>query len=431
MRRTGRKNLWNFGTEEQVISKKQKKILAFPYSPYDALICDGAVRSGKTSLMTVAFVDWAMREFSCQRFGICGKTVDSASKNIIVPYTMLNYANKRYTIRWRRSEKVMEVRRGKRVNIFEVFGGKDEASAALIQGRTLAGVLLDEVALMPRSFVEQAMARCSVEGNKLWFSCNPRGRNHWFYQELILKAKKKNILRLHFEMTDNPSLSEKTLEQYRTRFTGIFYDWYVRGMWVDPTGLVYQVFNEKEHTTGNTPWLDGNGTTRPGTQYYISIDYGILNPFSAGLWAVYRGKAYRWREYYHDGRKNGQRTDEEHYEAVRRLAGDLPIELMVVDPSASSFITTVNRHGIFAVAKAVNDVLPGIATVSSLLAAGRLKIGSACTNCISEFGLYAWAADNDDVLKEEVVKENDHAMDDTRYFCHTILRNEFDWLNWG
>lgn len=415
-----------------MISDKQKKILAFPYSPYDALICDGAVRSGKTSLMTVAFVDWAMREFSGQRFGICGKTVDSASKNIIVPYTMLSYAQKRYTIRWRRSEKVMEVRRGKRVNIFEVFGGKDEASAALIQGRTLAGVLLDEVALMPRSFVEQALARCSVDGNKAWFSCNPRGPKHWFYQEWIQKAKEHNALRLHFEMTDNPSLSEKTLEQYRTRFTGIFYDWYVRGMWVDPTGLVYQVFNEKEHTTGNTPWLDGNGTTRPGTQYYISIDYGILNPFSAGLWAVYKGVAYRWKEYYYNGREMGhQRTDEEHYEAVERLAKHLPIELIVIDPSASSFKTTINRHGKFSVTNAVNDVLPGIATVTSLLAAGRLKIGAACTNCISEFGLYAWDSDNDDVLKEEVVKENDHAMDDTRYFCHTILRNEFDWLNWG
>lgn len=414
-----------------MISAKQKKILAFPYSSYDALICDGAVRSGKTSLMTVAFVDWAMRTFDHQRFGICGKTVDSASKNIIVPYTMLCYAQKRYTIRWRRSEKIMEVRRGKRVNIFEVFGGKDEASAALIQGRTLAGVLLDEVALMPRSFVEQAIARCSVDRNKVWFSCNPRGPKHWFYQEWIQKAKEHNALRLHFEMTDNPSLSEKTLEQYRTRFSGIFYDWYVRGLWVDPTGLVYQDFREKEHVTAKTPWLDGNGTTKPGTQYYISVDYGILNPFSAGLWAVYRGVAYRWREYYHDGRKNGQRTDEEHYSAVEKLAGNLPIELIVVDPSASSFKTAVNRHGKFSIVNAVNDVNPGIATVASLLKADRLKIGENCKSCISEFGLYSWATDSNDNLLEDVVKENDHAMDDTRYFCHTILRREFDWLNWG
>ena len=129
-----------------MISPKQRKILAFPYSRYDAIICDGAVRSGKTSIMMWAFVDWAMRQFSGQRFGICGKTVDSASKNIVVPFISMNLAKERYTLRWRRADKVLEVRRGAVTNYFEVFGGKDESSFTLIQGRTLAGVLLDEVA---------------------------------------------------------------------------------------------------------------------------------------------------------------------------------------------------------------------------------------------------------------------------------------------
>lgn len=163
-----------------MISPKQKKILAFPYSKYDAIICDGAVRSGKTSIMTVAFIDWAMREFSGQRFGLCGKTVDSCSKNLVVPYLSMAYSKQKYILRWRRSDKILEVRRGAVTNYFEVFGGKDESSFALIQGRTLAGVLLDEVALMPRSFVEQALTRCSVDGAKLWFSCNPESPQHWF-----------------------------------------------------------------------------------------------------------------------------------------------------------------------------------------------------------------------------------------------------------
>ena len=149
-----------------MISEKQKKILAFPYSKYDALICDGAVRSGKTSIMVVTFIDWAMREFTGQRFGICGKTVGSATENMVIPYTAMSYAKERYTLHWRRSLKILEVRRGRRVNYFEVFGGRDESSYALIQGRTLAGVLLDEVVLMPESFVNQALARCSVEGGQ-------------------------------------------------------------------------------------------------------------------------------------------------------------------------------------------------------------------------------------------------------------------------
>lgn len=151
------------------ISKKQLQIMAFPYSKYEALICDGAIRSGKTVFMMLAFVDDAMRRYNNQRFGICGKTVDSTVKNIIMPYMGLNYAHEKYRIQWKRSDKLLVVSTGKKTNYFELFGGKDESSFMLIQGRTLAGVLLDEVALQPRSFVEQALARCSVAGSKLWF----------------------------------------------------------------------------------------------------------------------------------------------------------------------------------------------------------------------------------------------------------------------
>lgn len=225
-----------------MISPKQAKILAFPYSKYDALICDGAVRSGKTSIMMWAFVRWAMENFSGQRFGVCGRTVDSCTKNIIVPFTAMSLAKERYIIRWRRGDKVMEVRRGAVTNYFEVFGGKDEASYTLIQGRTLAGVLLDEVVLMPRSFVEQALARCSVDGAKLWFSCNPGSPHHWFYQEWIKRHHERNTLYLHFEMKDNPGLSEKTLARYENMYAGIFYDRYVRGLWVAAEGVVYKDF---------------------------------------------------------------------------------------------------------------------------------------------------------------------------------------------
>ena len=147
-----------------MLTEKQLKILAFSYTDYDAIICDGAVRSGKTSIMTVSFIDWAMRRFDGVRLGICGKTADSAIKNIIQPYLIMSYPRQRYTLKWRRSEKVLEVSQGKRKNLFEVFGGRDESSSALIQGRKLGGVFLDEVVIMPKSFVKQAIARCSDEG---------------------------------------------------------------------------------------------------------------------------------------------------------------------------------------------------------------------------------------------------------------------------
>ena len=256
-----------------MISERQKKILAFPYSNYDALICDGSVRSGKTSIMSVSFVSWAMENYSNQLFGLCGKTVDSCWKNLVIPLTSMTYIHERYSIKIKRAEKIVEIRNGEVTNYFEIFGGKDEGSAALIQGRTFAGVLLDEVALMPESFVNQALARCSVEGAKMWFSCNPDNPQHWFYVSWIQNAKARNALHLHFTMRDNPSLSEKTLERYESMYSGVFYKRYILGEWVAAEGLVYD-FGE-DNITDDIP---------DSGEYAVSIDYGTLNPFAACLW---------------------------------------------------------------------------------------------------------------------------------------------------
>lgn len=394
-----------------MISQKQKKILAFPYSSYDAIICDGAVRSGKTSIMMVAFIDWAMREFSGQRFGICGKTVDSATKNIIVPYISMSYAKERYTLRWRRSDKLLEVKRGAVTNWFEVFGGKDESSFALIQGRTLAGVLLDEVVLMPESFVNQALARCSVRGNRKWFSCNPGSPQHWFYLEWIKKHREKNALYLHFEMTDNPALSQEVLDQYETMYSGVFYERYVRGKWVLAEGRVYPMFNAEKHLT-----KEQGG---PG-DYYIAIDYGTINPTAMGLWRLYNGTAVMEREYYHDSRATRQqKTDEEYYRDLEAFAGGLPIKRIIIDPSAASFKECIRRHGKFNIRDADNSVLDGIRFTGTLLNQGKIKIHESCVNHIREFGAYLW---DEKSTEDKVIKENDHGMDEMRYFCQTMRR---------
>lgn len=390
------------------ISNKQKQIMAFPFTNYDALICDGAIRSGKTAFMILSFVDDAMRRYNNQRFGICGKTVDSTVKNIIMPYLGLSYAKQKYSIKWKRADKIMVVSDGRRENIFEIFGGKDEASFMLIQGRTLAGVLFDEVALQPKSFVEQACARCSVDGSKLWFNCNPASREHWFYKEWISNLKKHNALRLHFQLEDNPSLSQRIIDRYKSMYTGVFYNRYILGEWCVAEGLVYS-FGE-ENITDEIP---KNG------EYFVSVDYGTLNPFSAGLWCVLGDKAVRIKEFYYNGREKGtQKTDEEYADEIDELTKGLYIKRIIVDPSAASFKATLRKRG-YSVQDANNDVIDGIRNVSTSLKGGNIKIHRSCVDCIAEFGLYRW---DEKATKDAVVKENDHAMDDVRYFCNTILK---------
>lgn len=393
------------------ISNKQKQILAFPFTKYDALIADGAIRSGKTVFMMVAFVDDAMRRFNNQRFGICGKTVDSTVKNIITPYVGLNYAQEKYAITWKRTDKLLVVSDGEHENIFEIFGGKDESSFMLIQGRTLAGVLFDEVALQPQSFVEQALARCSVEGSRFWFNCNPDVPNHWFYQSWVQKPKEHNALHLHFELEDNPSLSEKIINRYKTMYSGVFYRRYILGEWCVAEGLVYD-FGE-DNITDETP---------TSGEYYLSIDYGTMNPFSCGLWCVLGGKAVRIKEYYYSGRgEKVMKTDEEYCDEVDKLTKDYTISKVIVDPSAASFIASLRKRG-YSVQKANNDVIDGIRRTSVYLKEGKVLIHRNCADAIREFGLYRW---DDKSTEDKVIKENDHAMDEIRYFCNTVLKHKF------
>ncbi len=381
---------------------------------YDAIICDGAVRSGKTLCLSIGFIIWAMSCFNDGSFAVCGKTITSVKRNVITPLKpVLNGMG--FVCEEKVSKNYMDISSSKGTNRFYFFGGKDEASASLIQGMTLCGVLLDEVALMPRSFVEQALARCSVIGSRLWFNCNPENPYHWFYREWILKSRSKNALYLHFTMKDNPSLSKRIRKRYKALYSGVFYDRFILGKWIAATGLVYPMFLKSTHVFSEAP---------PCSRFIVSCDYGTVNPSSFGLWGHYDGKWYRLKEYYYSSRVQGQlRTDEEHYEALKCLTKGFDIEYVIVDPSAASFIECIRRHGFFKAVPAKNDVISGIRRVCDALKQGTLMFSEACIDTIREFSLYVWdEKDGADVP----VKENDHAMDDMRYFVNTVLTQNTD-----
>ncbi len=394
-------------------SAKQKLAMTWwaqpKYRAYDAIVCDGAVRSGKTLALGIGFFLWAMRCFDGRQFALCGKTVTALRRNVvreIVPWlTGLGFACEE-----KRSENALVVRRGGRENRFYLFGGRDEGSAALIQGVTLAGVLFDEAALMPRSFVEQAGARCSVAGSRLWFSCNPEGPQHWFYREWVLRAEERGALYLHFTMEDNPSLSPRVRARYERMYSGTFYRRFVLGEWTAAKGLIYDFFTPEEYCAG--------APERPWERVRISIDYGTVNPASFGLWARKDGVWYRVKEYYYDSRREGrQKTDAEYVEDLKVFAAGETVERVVIDPSAASFIEAVRRAG-FPVSRADNDVADGIRVTANLLKQRRIVICEGCESCLAEIAQYCW--EDGGTGRDRPRKEKDHAMDEMRYFAMSI-----------
>ena len=408
----------------QPFSQKQRKVLNWwcatsPVKDAEGIIADGAIRSGKTVSMSLSFVMWAMSSFNGQNFAMCGKTIGSFRRNVLF-WLKLMLKSRGYHVEDHRADNLVVITLGETENFFYIFGGKDERSQDLIQGLTLAGVFFDEVALMPESFVNQATGRCSVDGSKYWFNCNPDGPYHWFKTEWIDKRKDKHLLYLHFTMDDNLSLSEQIKARYRSMYTGVFYKRYIEGLWCMAEGIIYDMFDEHRHVLKIKEFfqllIDGNR--------YISIDYGTQNATAFLLWNKgVDGVWYCIREYYYSGRDEGkQKTDAEYADDLEEWLDGTKVKALIVDPAAASFIAELRKRG-YKVLKAKNDVEDGIRMVGTMLNQDKIKFSSACVNTQKEFASYVWDEKAAQRGEDKPVKQKDHAMDALRYFVATILGN--------
>jgi len=365
----------------------------------------GATRSGKTYLDYFK-IPWRIRKASDDGLILLlGNTKGTLERNILDPLRQI----------WT-PLLVGHIGSNNKVKLFgrECYAlGADKINqVSKLQGAGLLYCYGDEVTTWNPDVFQMLKSRLDKPGACFDGTCNPDNPQHWFRKFIESDA---DVYSMGFVIDDNPFLDPGFVSSLKHEYAGtVYYDRFILGKWALAEGLVYPIFDRKKHTTTQLP---------ASGRYYISIDYGTVNPFSAGLWCLPGdGKAYRIAEYYHSsdgGRK--QLTDEEYYAALCDLIGDKMVQCIVVDPSAASFITTIRRHGQYAVRKAKNDVLDGIRTTASMLNDGKLLFAPECKDAIREFGQYSW-----DTSKNEdtVIKEYDHAMDDIRYFCYTILRYE-------
>lgn len=366
----------------------------------------GATRSGKTYLDFRWIIPIRIRE----RVGkdgltvILGVTKSTIERNVLEPMrnlygdTLVGTISSDNTA-WIFGEKCY------------CLGAEKVSQVSKIRGASIKYCYGDEVADWSQEVFELLKSRLDKAYSCFDGTYNPQGPNHWLKVFLDSKA---DIFSQTYTIDDNPFLPEAFVENLKREYRGtVFYDRYILGQWALAEGLIYPMFGESDIVDEEPP----------AGRYYISVDYGTLNPFSAGLWCVTTQGAVRINEYYYSGRgTQEQLTDEEYYQAIRELADGYNVDYVVIDPSAASFITTVFRHNEFHVVKANNDVMDGIRRTSVYLKSGKLKIHRRCKDAIREFGLYRW---DEDSTVDKVIKADDHAMDDIRYFANTILVRHF------
>lgn len=363
----------------------------------------GATRSGKTYLDFKWIIPLRIRE-RIGKEGLCvilGVTKSTIERNVLEPMRKI-YGD----------GLVGSISSDNTVMLFGekcyALGAEKVTQVSKIRGASIKYCYGDEVADWSADVFELLKSRLDKEYSCFDGTYNPQHPGHWLKKFLDSGA---DIYSQVYTIDDNPFLPDSFKDNLKREYAGtVHYDRYILGLWVLAEGLVYN-FGE------------GNQTEEiPDTgEYYISVDYGTMNPFSAGLWCVNGSEAVRVREYYYGGRdKQVMKTDEEYCDEVERLAGDLTIRQVIVDPSAASFIAALRKRG-FKVKQADNSVADGIRRVAVYLANGNIKIHKSCADCIREFGMYRW---DEKAGEDKVIKEYDHAMDEVRYFANTIMKNK-------
>lgn len=366
----------------------------------------GATRSGKTYLDFRWIIPIRIRE----RIGedglavILGVTKSTIERNVLEPMRnlygdMLVGTISSDNTAWIFGEKCY------------CLGAEKVSQVSKIRGASIKYCYGDEVADWSEEVFALLKSRLDKEYSCFDGTFNPQYPDHWLKKFLDSNA---DIFSQTYTIDDNPFLPESFKENLKKEYEGtVYYERYILGRWVRAEGLVYPMFGDN-CIVQDIPDIG---------DYYISIDYGTLNPFSAGLWCVGKKSAVRIAEVYYSGRETkAQKTDEEYCDMIEQLAGDRSIRAVVVDPSAASFIEALRRRRRFKVRHADNDVMNGIRTVSDFLRDGKIKIYAGCKDSIREFGVYRW---DEKAEVDRVVKENDHAMDEIRYMAMTILKKAF------
>lgn len=387
-----------------LLSPKQREFVK--YGTHRWNFKGGATRSGKTYLDFRWIIPIRIRE----RIGkdglavILGVTKSTIERNVLEPMRnlygdMLVGTISSDNTAWIFGEKCY------------CLGAEKVSQVSKIRGASIKYCYGDEVADWSEEVFALLKSRLDKEYSCFDGTFNPQYPDHWLKKFLDSNA---DIFSQTYTIDDNPFLPESFKENLKKEYEGtVYYDRYILGLWVRAEGLVYPMFGD-DCITQEIPDTG---------DYYISIDYGTLNPFSAGLWCVGKRSAVRIAEIYYSGRETrAQKTDEEYCDMVERLAGEKTVRAVVVDPSAASFIEALRRRGRFKVRHADNDVMNGIRTVSDFLRNGKIKIHESCENTIREFGLYRWDEKSE---VDRVVKENDHAMDEVRYMAMTVLKKAF------
>ena len=395
-------------------------------------VAEGGKRGGKNVLITMAYCT-ILEKHPSRIHLIAGVSTATARLNILDcdGFGLKNYFEGRCREGVYQNRDCLYIQTATGEKVVLISGGGKAGDEKLIKGNTYGTAYITEANECSKIFIQEVFDRTlSSPDRKIFHDLNPKAEAHWYYQDVLnfheekLKANPKYGLNYgHFTIADNMSISDDQLRAVLSTYDrkSVWYARDILGQRKMAEGLVYPMFSMEKHVVkGAIPYSSRH-------RYYVSIDYGTVNPFAAGLWDFdpVSHKAIMIRELYYRGGSANRTDNEGYYRLLKKLIGDIKIEYIIIDPSASSMIETIEKYAEWLVVRADNDVLNGIQDVTKYLNMGLLLFHESCKETFKEFDQYSW---DEESGEDAVIKEFDHSMDMIRYFCRTALRAELKYI---
>lgn len=395
-------------------------------------VAEGGKRGGKNVLITMAYCT-ILEKHPSKIHLIAGVSTATARLNILDcdGFGLKNYFEGRCREGVYQNRDCLYIKTATGEKVVLISGGGKAGDEKLIKGNTYGTAYITEANECSKTFIQEVFDRTlSSPDRKIFHDLNPKAEAHWYYQDVLnfheekLKANPKYGLNYgHFTIADNMSISDDQLRAVLSTYDrkSVWYARDILGLRKMAEGLVYPMFSREKHVVkGEIPYSSRH-------RYYVSIDYGTVNPFAAGLWDYdpVSHKAIMIRELYYRGGSANRTDNEGYYRMLKKLIGDIKIEYIIIDPSASSMVETIEKYAEYLVVRADNDVLNGIQDVTKFLNLGLLLFHESCKETFKEFDQYSW---DEESGEDAVIKEFDHSMDMIRYFCRTALRAELKYI---
>jgi PBSX family phage terminase large subunit len=403
------------------------KLAPFSREQYDFLvnstarinIAHGPVRSGKNFIENVRLLKYLVSEpFGDPRSPIafCGASIN-AILDIFLSDLFDMVGPKNFTYDASKGRGTLYGRP------FQCYPCQRAGDYKRLRGKTLGGALITEGTLCDKEFLNEMLARLSIEGAKLFIDTNPSGPFHWLYTDYITHEemlRTGTVRAFGFNFDSNLSLSQEYKDYLKESYGpgSLWYRRMILGEWCMADGVIYAGFTKDRNT------CDPARLPRKFDQALnIGVDYGTSNPFAGMIGGQKDGVWYITREYYYDGRDQGQKADSFYAESLADFITE-PLRFLYLDPSAASMKTEFRQNARFRrtgikVKDADNSVLEGIATLNNLLTAGRLVFSTDCANALREIGSYIWDPNAQKRGEDKPKKENDHTLDACRYLIHS------------